>query len=376
MKAAIILFSFLLLNQLSVLFSQANLTQKGDDGIYKLTESGASYFAKLSLQCADKQSPHFYEKYKEHYEIVDSTTSKDLWPSFYGCFDWHSSVHNHWCMIKLLKNHPSIPEAALIRARLNEAFSVENMKYEAFFLSQNEEGYFEFPYGQSWFLKLADELKSWNDQDAKKWLKNSEPLLVLIEENHLKYWNATPSVKISGSHDSPAMGISFALDYSRSFKKKKLEKTLLAAAQKYYLTIENAPILSEPVEYDFMSGTLLIADLMRKVLSGKEYAAWLSKFTPELVDESRAHLALKINKTEVHDGYESHWDGFHLNRIWCLNGMLISLPKKSVSPSLKGKWTNAMNEMWDYAQLSIGKGNYDIDHWLSSFSVFALEGYK
>jgi hypothetical protein len=376
MKAAIILFSFLLLNQLSVLFSQANLTQKGDDGIYKLTESGASYFAKLSLQCTDKQSPHFYEKYKEHYEIVDSTTSKDLWPSFYGCFDWHSSVHNHWCMIKLLKNHPSIPEAALIRARLNEAFSVENMKYEAFFLSQNEEGYFEFPYGQSWFLKLADELKSWNDQDAKKWLKNSEPLLVLIEENHLKYWNATPSVIISGSHDSPAMGISFALDYSRSFKKKKLEKTLLAAAKKYYLTIENAPILSEPVEYDFMSGTLLIADLMRKVLSGKEYAAWLSKFTPELVDESRAHLALKINKTEVHDGYESHWDGFHLNRIWCLNGMLISLPKKSVSPSLKGKWTNAMNEMWDYAQLSIGKGNYDIDHWLSSFSVFALEGYK
>jgi hypothetical protein len=376
MKAAIILFSFLLLNQLSVLFSQSNLTQKGDDGIYKLTESGASYFAKLSLQCADKQSPHFYEKYKEHYEIVDSTTSKDLWPSFYGCFDWHSSVHNHWCMIKLLKNHPSIPEAALIRARLNEAFSVENMKYEAFFLSQNEEGYFEFPYGQSWFLKLADELKSWNDQDAKKWLKNSEPLLVLIEENHLKYWNATPSVKISGSHDSPAMGISFALDYSRSFKKKKLEKTLLAAAKKYYLTIENAPILSEPVEYDFMSGTLLIADLMRKVLSGKEYAAWLSKFTPELVDESRAQLALKINKTEVHDGYESHWDGFHLNRIWCLNGMLISLPKKSVSPSLKGKWTNAMNEMWDYAQLSIGKGNYDIDHWLSSFSVFALEGYK
>jgi hypothetical protein len=376
MKAAILLIFFLLLNQLSVLFSQSNLTQKGDDGIYKLTESGASYFAKLSLQCADKQSPHFYEKYKEHYEIVDSTTSKDLWPSFYGCFDWHSSVHNHWCMIKLLKNHPSIPEAALIRARLNEAFSVENMKYEAFFLSQNEEGYFEFPYGQSWFLKLADELKSWNDQDAKKWLKNSEPLLVLIEENHLKYWNATPSVKISGSHDSPAMGISFALDYSRSFKKKKLEKTLLAAAKKYYLTIENAPILSEPVEYDFMSGTLLIADLMRKVLSGKEYAAWLSKFTPELVDEKRAHLALKINKTEVHDGYESHWDGFHLNRIWCLNGMLISLPKKSVSPSLKGKWTNAMNEMWDYAQLSIGKGNYDIDHWLSSFSVFALEGYK
>jgi hypothetical protein len=376
MKVTVILFFFLFLNHLSVSFSQSNLTQKGSDGIYKLSDSGASYFAKLSLQCAEKPSPHFYEKYKEHYEIVDSTTSKDLWPSFYGCFDWHSSVHNHWCMVKLLKNHPSIPEAALIRTRLNEAFSEENIKYEANFLSQNEDGYFEFPYGQSWFLKLADELKSWNDEDAKKWLKNSEPLLVLIEENHLKYWNATTTVKISGSHDSPAMGISFALDYSRSFKKKKLEKSLLSAAKKYYLNVKNAPISSEPVEYDFMSGTLLIADLMRKVLPGKDYAVWLAKFTPELVDEKRVHIALKINKTEVHDGYESHWDGFHLNRIWCLNGILGSLPMKSISPALKLKWTNAMNEMWDYAQLSIGKGNYDIDHWLSSFSVFALEGYK
>lgn len=376
MKVTVILFFFLFLNHLSVSFSQSNLTQKGSDGIYKLSDSGASYFAKLSLQCAEKPSPHFYEKYKEHYEIVDSTTSKDLWPSFYGCFDWHSSVHNHWCMVKLLKNHPSIPEAALIRTRLNEAFSEENIKYEANFLSQNEDGYFEFPYGQSWFLKLADELKSWNDEDAKKWLKNSEPLLVLIEENHLKYWNATTTVKISGSHDSPAMGISFALDYSRSFKKKKLEKSLLSAAKKYYLNVKNAPISSEPVEYDFMSGTLLIADLMRKVLPVKDYAVWLAKFTPELVDEKRVHIALKINKTEVHDGYESHWDGFHLNRIWCLNGILGSLPKKSISPALKLKWTNAMNEMWDYAQLSIGKGNYDIDHWLSSFSVFALEGYK
>lgn len=376
MKVTLILFFFLFLSQLSVSFSQTNLTQKGSDGIYTLTEYGASYFAKLSLQCTEKSTPHYYERYKEHYEIVDSTTSKDLWPSFYGCYDWHSSVHNHWCLMKLLKNHPNIPEAKLIRKRLNEAFSTENIKYEAFFLSQNEEGYFEFPYGQSWFLKLADELKSWNDQDAKRWLKQIEPVLLVIVENHLKYWNATPSVKISGSHDSPAMGISFALDYSRSFKNKKLEKILISASKKYYLNVKNAPISSEPVEYDFMSGTLLIADLMRKVLSGKEYVGWLSHFTPELMDENRINLALKINKTEVHDGFESHWDGFHLNRIWCLNGMLISLPKKSVSPILKEKWTSAMNEMWDYAQLSIGKGNYDIDHWLSSFSVFALEGYK
>jgi hypothetical protein len=56
--------------------------------------------------------------------------------------------------------------------------------------------------------------------------------------------------------------------------------------------------------------------------------------------------------------------------------MLLSLPKNALSETVKQKWHTAMNEMWDYAQLSIGKGNYDIDHWLSSFSVFALSGYK
>jgi len=56
--------------------------------------------------------------------------------------------------------------------------------------------------------------------------------------------------------------------------------------------------------------------------------------------------------------------------------MLKSLPKSALSEPVKTKWHKSMNEMWDYAQQSIGKGNYDVDHWLSSFSVFALSGYR
>jgi hypothetical protein len=85
---------------------------------------------------------------------------------------------------------------------------------------------------------------------------------------------------------------------------------------------------------------------------------------------------LQIKKTDKHDGYESHWDGYHLNRIWCLNGMLQSLPAESLDAATKEVWVAQMNAMWDYAQESIGKDNYDIDHWLSSFSVFALIGYE
>ncbi|MFN9108706.1 MAG: DUF2891 family protein, partial [Bacteroidota bacterium] len=96
--------------------------------------------------------------------------------------------------------------------------------------------------------------------------------------------------------------------------------------------------------------------------------------TPQLFDVSTVDLALQIKETESHTGMASHWDGFHLNRIWCLNGMMKSMGNQ-LNPKIKKKWQARQLAMWDYAQISIGKGNYDIDHWLSTFSVFALMGY-
>jgi hypothetical protein len=103
---------------------------------------------------------------------------------------------------------------------------------------------------------------------------------------------------------------------------------------------------------------------------------WCKKFCPSLFISDQVHVALQIKRTSKHDGYESHWDGYHLNRIWCLNGMLKTFPEGTLDAATKAEWVLAMNQMWDYAQESIGKGNYDIDHWLSSFSVFALIGYE
>lgn len=355
----------------------AGLVSKNKIGLYELTDAGASYFAQLSLDCAGKVTPHHcdYPSSRKYYKMDQTVSPRDLWPSFYGCYDWHSSVHNHWCMVKLLKKFPHIPEAGQIIARLDTAFSPQNMEAELKFISQQEEGFYEFPYGQSWFLKVADELKRWDDPLAKKWLAQMQPLLELIEENHLLIWSKIRTVKMSGSHDSPAMGISFALDYARSFHRFQLEQQLLKDAKKFYFGMQNAPLDREPFGYDFMSGSLLIADLMRKVLPQKEYTVWLRKFAPEIFNDREVDKALNIKKLTDHEGMESHWDGFHLNRIWCMNGMLLSLPATALPSTVKRKWYRNMNAMWDYAQESIGKGNYDIDHWLSSFSVFALCGY-
>jgi hypothetical protein len=349
---------------------RAQLVKSDASGVYALTQEGASYFAKISLQCAETKYPHTIDvrnSYKEN-------DPRKIWPSFYGCYDWHSSVHNHWCLVKLLKLYPNLPERDEIVERLDFAFNKDHILVEAQRVASMENGNFEFPYGQSWFLKLAEELNGLDHPKAKIWLKNCRPLLKVIEEKHLNYWPTVNEVRFSGSHDSPAMGISFALDYARTFGRKNLEMVLISAARRFYADKNNVPLDAEPLGWDFMSGYLLVADLMRKVYNEKEFNAWLLAYAPDLMDLSKAQDALIIKREKVHTGMKSHWDGFHLNRIWCLNGLMMDLP--NLDPSLKAAWVSQMNAMWDYAQESIGKGNYDVDHWLSSFSVFALHGYR
>lgn len=378
-------------------FSQElSLVETREDGRYTLSSEGASYFAKLSLDCAAKGAPHFIERvYKNRYkwkyvdtvsekdywpalrEFEQEPSAKDLWPSFYGCFDWHSSVHNHWCLVKLLKTYPNIAESKAIREKLQMSFNPENIIKELDFVQHNEYGFFEFPYGQSWLLKVADELSGWEDPDAKEWLENISPLVQYIATAHKWYWsNITPEKIVSGSHDSPSMGLAFAYDYAVTFGDNELKTIVESTALKFYKKHGYKDLSKEPLDYDFMSGGLLVTDIMRKILPPKKLKKWLRKYAPELLDEKQVSTVMQIKKTDKHDEYESHWDGYHLNRIWCLNGLLSSLNPKNMSPELKTKWVQGMNEMWDYAQESIGKGNYDIDHWLSSFSVFALIGYE
>ena len=355
--------------------ASVSLVTNQPDGRFTLSEAGASYFAQLSLDCTKKPSPHYF--YNVLREPGDTQTPQDLWPAFYGCYDWHSAVHNHWALVKLLKTYPQIPEAAAIREKLNESFTEENIQREFLYFQNNKEQYvFEFPYGQGWLLKVATELNTWNDPDAQRWLQNLAPLHKLCAAASQVIWKDIKEVNISGSHDAPALNLSFSLDYARSFGDADLLKVVLKASKKYFGSMTKAPLRAEPFEYDFMSASLLVTDLMRKVYEPEAYVKWLKNFAPGLLDASSVAKDLQIKKTDKHDGYESHWDGYHLNRIWCLNGMLTSLPAGTLDENTKALWVKSMNDMWDYAQESIGKGNYDIDHWLSSFSVFALIGYQ
>ena len=353
------------------------------DGRITLSMDGIAYFTKLSLSCANKVYPHYYNEHAIN-SAADLKTPDKFWPSFYGCYDWHSGVHNHWALVKLLKTYPKAPDANAIKAKLEQSFDAQNILKEIEYFKSHEEENFEFPYGTSWLLKVADELMNWDDPIAKKWLKNLEPLTAYLASSYLKVWPTVEQATYTGNHFASSLGLSFALDYARSAKNDSLEKLIISKAKFFFnpgerffkAYRENLPLDKEPFNYDFMSAGLLITDLMRKVLPQNEYEVWLKKFAPELLNVEDSKKALHVERLADHSGFSSHYDGFHLNRIWCLNGMMKSLSTQTLTPEIKKQWINAQKEMWDYAQESIGKGNYDIDHWLSSFSVFALIGYE
>ena len=83
-----------------------------------LTDATADRFAALALSCVRREYPNKPDHVLNG--AGDVKAPKELHPAFYGCFDWHSSVHGHWMLVKLLREHPSMARAAEIRAVLEE----------------------------------------------------------------------------------------------------------------------------------------------------------------------------------------------------------------------------------------------------------------
>src|SRR4026209_1765612 len=138
-----------------------------------LTEKQASHFATLALKCVSREFPNKPEHVINNASEVKSP--KALHPAFYGCYDWHSSVHGHWMLIRLLKSFPNLPEASQIRNALGANLTAENILAEVAYLKQPNRQSFERTYGWAWALKLAEELHGWNDPDGRRRSENPKP---------------------------------------------------------------------------------------------------------------------------------------------------------------------------------------------------------
>jgi hypothetical protein len=351
---------------LSLLFLTITTTAQMNSS-QSLTEKQASHFATLALKCVSREFPNKPEHVINNESEVKGP--KVLHPAFYGCYDWHSSVHGHWMLIRLLKTFPNLPESAQIREALNANLTAENIQQEVAYLKQPNRQSFERTYGWAWALKLAEELHSWNDADGKRWSENLRPLAETLSKSYLAFLPKQTYPIRTGVHPNTAFGLAFAFDYAKSVGDSELQTLLNERSRTYFAGDADYPGAWEPGGEDFFSAAMMEADLMRRVMKPREFATWFHRFLPGVANGSPAALLQPAIVTDRTDPKLVHLDGLNLSRAWCMRSIARALPESD--PARKVLSISA--EKHAAAALAhVASGDYAGEHWLASFAVFLL----
>lgn len=333
----------------------------------ELTPAQASHLAALPLKGLERQYPNKISHVLAGPEDVGSP--KELHPSFYGSFDWHSSVHGHWMLVRLLKLHPELAEASAIREVLERNLQADKLRREAEYLAHPQRKSFERPYGWGWLLKLAEELHTWDDPQAAKWAKNLQPLTNAVVDRYLDFFPRQTYPIRSGVHNNTALGLTFALDYARATGHKKLEELMLERAQSYYGQDRDFPAQWEPGGDHFLSPALTEADLMRRVLPPTKFREWFHRFLPGLAQGEPRSLLQPAVVNDRSDPKIVHLDGLNLSRAWGMLGVASALaPEDPVRAVLE----EAAEHHAKDALANVASGDYAGEHWLASFAVYML----
>ena len=336
-------------------------TMQAQDAVPQLTLAEANRLAQLPLKCMQKEYPNKPGEVLAGPE--DLAGPQAMHPAFYGCFDWHSAVHGHWMLVNLLKQFPELEDASLIRQKLKENISAENIRAEMAYFEKPHNRSFERTYGWAWLLKLAEELHSWDDPLARELEQNLQPLADKIVELYLEFLPKLNYPIRVGEHTNTAFGLAFAWDYAHTLGVDSLQALIEHRARDFYLNDQGCPLSWEPSGYDFLSPCLEEADIMRRVLPPAEFKSWLKDFLPGLSDPAFAMPPGRVSDRT--DGKLVHLDGVNFSRAWCLYGLANSLPEY-------GHLKDVAEEHLRYSLPSIVDGGYEGEHWLASFALYAL----
>jgi len=316
-------------------------------------------FARLALDCVHKEYPN-----KIAHSLnsdADVKPPRELTPAFYGCFDWHSSVHGHWLLVRVARLFPPALDA---RRALARSLTPANLQQEAKYLAAEGRNSFERPYGLAWLLQLAAELQEWDDPDARQWSAAVGPLAQAATARVTAWLPKLAHPVRSGEHSNTAFAIGLMLDYARSTGSADFAKLLESRARDYYLKDTNCPLSYEPSGEDFLSPCLAEADLMRRILPRAEFTKWFTTFLPR-VDLEPTQV------TDVTDGKLYHLAGLNLSRAWMLDGILSKLP---AADPRRVTLTALAGRLRQTGLGSIRSEHYEGGHWLGSFAVYLVSG--
>jgi hypothetical protein len=329
--------------------------------------NAAERFANLALACVHKEYPN-----KISHSLnsdADVAPPRILTPAFYGCYDWHSSVHGHWLLARLVRTFPDARFAPAAREALQRSLTADSIAQEAVYLRAEGRTSFERPYGLAWLLQLVAELREWDDPEARAMATNLRPLEGAAR-GRLNDWLPKLSYPVRiGEHAQTAFALGLMLDYARTAGDTKFADLLASKARQFYFDDKDCPLGYEPSGEDFLSPCLGEADVMRRVLPGPEFARWLRAFLPQISPARKGTWLEPVVSPDPGDPKLAHLDGLNLSRAWMLEGIAAGLPKGD--QRLPMIMTAAAEHRRAGLAAVTGK-HYEGGHWLGSFAVYLV----
>ncbi|HKD44620.1 MAG TPA: DUF2891 domain-containing protein [Candidatus Angelobacter sp.] len=373
MKAALLFLSLHAIAASLALGQGRSLSAQGASPAHHevITGETAQRFARLALDCVHKEYPN-----KLTHSLnsdADVAPPRKLTPAFYGCYDWHSSVHGHWLLARLARTFPDARFTPDARQALRQSLTEANIAEEVAYLKAEGRTSFERPYGLAWLLELDVELREWQKMDqtelARELAGNLRPLEQAAVER-LKTWLPKLSHPVrSGEHSQTAFALGLIIDFARNTGDRDFLNLLFSKAHDFYAADKNCPLAYEPSGEDFLSPCLAEADVMRRVLPATDFASWLRQFLPQIPDNGGDSWLPAEKSTDPSDPKLAHIDGLNLSRAWMLEGIASGLPKSDPRLAALEKTIAAHQAM---GLASVTGEHYEGGHWLGSFAVYLV----
>jgi hypothetical protein len=328
-----------------------------------LSASQASDFARLGLDNVRREYPHYLQHMLNG--AADARTPRALHPAFYGSYDWHSCVHQHWMLIRLALMFADLPERAAIDQVLREHLTEDNMRAEAAYFRAPGRGFFERPYGWAWLLKLAQEVRVYDPALEA----NMAPLVTYIRSGFMRYLRALTHPVRNGVHGNTAVAVALVLGHARAHDDQELKLFCTSRAAYWYGHDRDYPAHYEPSGEDFYSPCLVEAGLMARILPREQFLSWFDRYLPRLAQGEPFNLLRPAPVSDPTDPKIAHLIGLNLNKGWVwrrLSGLFAPEdPRRALS-------SDAANAHYAAALPLLDAQDFNRAHWLTSFAVYTL----
>jgi hypothetical protein len=325
--------------------------------------SSANALADCALAVLGRRFPH-----KLDHLILDAddhALPQQMHPVFDGCFDWHSSVHMHWSLLRLRALAPGLAGRDAIAQRFDAHLRPELVARELEYLRTPGRASFERPYGWAWLLKLQAELHAQSAEDAAtaRWAAALRPLADEIAQRLARFVGQSHYPVRAGTHANSAFALLLARDHATALGDAGLRDAIDRAAHAWFAADAAWPALYEPSGTDFLSPGLCEALLMQRVL-GAAFGAWWTRFAP--AGDALARWDAPAVVSDRTDAQLVHLDGLNLSRAWCLRALAGA---DGMPAALRERFARAAQAHWQVAWPHVTGGDFVATHWLVSFAL-------